>query len=428
MFHPQFLVRRDLGGDAATASSPPTRPPDDPAVLPESWMHLEILPPARPEAPYAGRRRPGAGPARGAPAGRGGGRGLAEDDHPRRGDHRACSSDPVRTAGRREEAALARELLGWLNANHFTFLGYREYALVATPTRRARRSAVRPGPGHRPGHPARRRRRARAPSAPCRRRAGAHDLMVITKDNYKSRVHRPAYLDYLGIRIFDADGRVIGERRFLGLFSSSAYSESVTRVPVLRQKAAGDPAALRLRASSSHGGKAIMDVLETYPRDELFQARMHELAADGGEGRPPQGTPPGPAVRPPRPVRPLPVLPGLPAPGPLHHRGPAADGGDPAAPARRRVDRLHRPGAASRCWPGCTSWSGCRWARRWARSTYAALERELTLATRSWNDEFADLIAERRRPGTAGHPGRRAAGGLQGGLHAAAGDPGPRRP
>ena len=100
--------------------------------------------------------------------------------------------------------------------------------------------------------------------------------MIITKDNQKSRIHRPAYLDYIGFRIFDSTGGVIGERRFLGLFSSSAYSESVARVPVLRQKAA---AVIELSGYSehSHGGKAIMDVLESYPRDELFQTPLPVL-------------------------------------------------------------------------------------------------------------------------------------------------------
>ena len=101
--------------------------------------------------------------------------------------------------------------------------------------------------------------------------------MVITKDNHKSRVHRPAYLDYLGIRLLDADGDVIGERRFLGLFASTAYSEAVGRIPLLRQKA--QEVLRRSRYDeSSHGGKAIMDVLDTYPRDELFQAPIDELA------------------------------------------------------------------------------------------------------------------------------------------------------
>src|SRR5690606_1476475 len=105
---------------------------------------------------------------------------------------------------------------------------------------------------------------------------GRPSLMVITKDNHRSRVHRPAYLDYLGIRIFADDGTVTGERRFLGLFASTAYSESITRIPVLRQKAKEI-----LRRSGyhpdSHGGKAIMDVLESFPRDELFQASVGEL-------------------------------------------------------------------------------------------------------------------------------------------------------
>ena len=102
-------------------------------------------------------------------------------------------------------------------------------------------------------------------------------LMVITKDNHKSRVHRPAYLDYLGIRLLDADGNVVGERRFLGLFASTAYSEAVGRIPLLRQKA--QEVLRRSRYDeSSHGGKAIMDVLDTYPRDELFQAPIDELA------------------------------------------------------------------------------------------------------------------------------------------------------
>ena len=107
---------------------------------------------------------------------------------------------------------------------------------------------------------------------------GKPELMIITKDNQKSRVHRPAYLDYIAFRIFDENDQVIGERRFLGLFSSSAYSESVARVPVIRQKAA-EVIQLSGYNEHSHGGKAIMDVLETYPRDELFQTPLGELAA-----------------------------------------------------------------------------------------------------------------------------------------------------
>ena len=185
----------------------------------------------------------------------------------------ALLADPSLTGGRLEEASLAQELLGWLNDNHFTFLGYREYRLVGDGDEA--RYAIVPDTGlgilrgdldHPDAFHALPQPRTR------------HLLMIITKDNYRSRVHRPAYLDYLGLRTFDAHGRVTGERRFLGLFSSSAYSESVARVPVLRQKAAA-VLALTGYDEHSHGGKAVLDVLETYPRDELFQAPLVELAA-----------------------------------------------------------------------------------------------------------------------------------------------------
>ena len=101
-------------------------------------------------------------------------------------------------------------------------------------------------------------------------------LLVLAKANSKSTVHRSVYLDYIGVKVFDHAGEVVGERRFLGLFSSAAYTESLTRIPVIRKKAqqvidqAGfDPL--------SHTGKALMDVLETYPRDELFQTPVEEL-------------------------------------------------------------------------------------------------------------------------------------------------------
>ena len=62
-------------------------------------------------------------------------------------------------------------------------------------------------------------------------------LLVLAKANSRATVHRPAYLDYVGVKTFDDNGEVIGERRFLGLFSSAAYTESLTRIPLLREKA-----------------------------------------------------------------------------------------------------------------------------------------------------------------------------------------------
>ena len=102
-------------------------------------------------------------------------------------------------------------------------------------------------------------------------------LLVLAKANSRSTVHRPAYLDYVGVKTFDENGEVVGERRFLGLFSSAAYTESLTRIPLLREKAA---AVLKRSGFDphSHAGKALMDTLETYPRDELFHTPVDELA------------------------------------------------------------------------------------------------------------------------------------------------------
>ena len=90
-------------------------------------------------------------------------------------------------------------------------------------------------------------------------------------------MHRPAYLDYLGVRLYDDEDRLVGERRFLGLLAASAYSESISRIPLLAAKAEQ-----LLRKSGfdrhSYGGHAVWQVISTYPRDELFQAGVDELA------------------------------------------------------------------------------------------------------------------------------------------------------
>ncbi len=268
VFHPQFLVRRDLGG-TLRAVVRAVEVNHDPTVMQESWMHLEIMPPARPDPSGA----------------------LVEaleqglvyvlrlvEETVEDWDKMITRSqqtievlqDPAVIDGRVEEAELARELMAWLADNHFTFLGYREYDLVDGGLR------YQPVPGT--GLGTLRADQEAAGAFHALPQPGTdHPLMIITKDNHKSRLHRPAYLDYIGIRTFDADGRVVRERRFIGLFSSSAYSESVARVPVLRQKAAAvlDESGY---SEQSHGGKAIWDVLETYPRDELFQTPLSELS------------------------------------------------------------------------------------------------------------------------------------------------------
>ncbi|MEE1796627.1 NAD-glutamate dehydrogenase [Streptomyces sp. BE308] len=179
-----------------------------------------------------------------------------------------------------EEVDEARELLRWLAADHFTFLGYREYelrdsdALAAVPGTGL--GILRSDPHHTEdeAHPV-------SPSfdrlpADARAKAREHKLLVLTKANSRATVHRPSYLDYVGVKKFDADGNVVGERRFLGLFSSAAYTESVRRVPVIRRKVAEVLEGAGF-TYNSHDGRDLLQILETYPRDELFQTPVDQL-------------------------------------------------------------------------------------------------------------------------------------------------------
>lgn len=187
---------------------------------------------------------------------------------------------PVDVPGPQVEEA--RELLRWLADDHFTFLGYREYqlrdddSLAAVPGTGL--GILRSDPHHATDedHPV-------SPSferlpADARAKAREHKLLVLTKANSRATVHRPSYLDYIGVKKFDADGNVVGERRFLGLFSSAAYTESVRRVPVIRRKV--EEVLERAGFSPhSHDGRDLLQILETYPRDELFQTPPDELRA-----------------------------------------------------------------------------------------------------------------------------------------------------
>jgi glutamate dehydrogenase len=95
-------------------------------------------------------------------------------------------------------------------------------------------------------------------------------LLIIAKANIHSRVHRRVYLDYIGVKRFDSSGNLIGEHRIIGLFTSTAYTRGAHGIPYLRRKLA----AVERHAgfdSASHSGKALANVLEHYPRDELFQ-------------------------------------------------------------------------------------------------------------------------------------------------------------
>ena len=169
-----------------------------------------------------------------------------------------------------------RTLLEWMENNHFTFLGYRHAKLQRG--RGTDRLSPTPGTGLgilRDGHRGRPAKPTELTGA-VREHARDRELLVITKANSLSTVHRAAYLDYVGIKTFDARGEVDGEHRFLGLWTSTAYSRSPRDIPVLRHKVQKVIAHFGLNPSS-HDGKAVLHVLETYPRDELFQASTQDV-------------------------------------------------------------------------------------------------------------------------------------------------------
>jgi glutamate dehydrogenase len=98
----------------------------------------------------------------------------------------------------------------------------------------------------------------------------------VTKATARSTVHRPGYLDYIAVKRFDDEGAVVGEDRFLGLFTSTAYSANPADIPLLRRKVASVVERAGLPAGG-HAAKALANILDTYPRDELFQTNDADL-------------------------------------------------------------------------------------------------------------------------------------------------------
>jgi glutamate dehydrogenase len=206
------------------------------------------------------------------------------------GDVRAAVTDWAKMRGRMYEAITALEkgpigaddmlmnetedLLKWLVDDHFTFLGYREYALQA----RNEKFYLRPVKGTGLGILRSEDRGSRAIelTKEMRRYTRSKEGLIITKANSRSTVHRHSYLDYIGIKIYDDNGIPTGEMRFLGLFTSIAYSESPRNIPFLRLKIKRVLERSQID-STGHRGKALMHILDTFPRDELFQSSIQDL-------------------------------------------------------------------------------------------------------------------------------------------------------
>jgi glutamate dehydrogenase len=177
----------------------------------------------------------------------------------------------------REEAA---QFLRWLAEGHFTFLGYREYALVPGRGETTLQSVAGSGlgilrntDGKVVAHP------LSTLPPDVRRKILEPVLLNLTKANSRATVQRGNYLDYIGIKRFDTRGRPIGEWRFLGLYPRNVAKQSLFGIPIVRRKI---QAVLDRAADPRQGYEAqvLVDILDNYPRDELLQSGVDDLYSD----------------------------------------------------------------------------------------------------------------------------------------------------
>ena len=181
----------------------------------------------------------------------------------------AARNSPLSADSRQEGI----EFLHWLQDRHFTFLGARDYdfrrdadgvSLLACPDSGL---GILRGP-------------AQTQETPLPSGAVAllesNELVLVTKAMTRATVHRPAWLDYIGVKRFDADGALVGETRFLGLYTSTAYSAPVSQIPRVRRLAAQVMHSAGV-VPDSHAAKSLQAILDAYPRDELFQIDVVSL-------------------------------------------------------------------------------------------------------------------------------------------------------
>jgi glutamate dehydrogenase len=173
--------------------------------------------------------------------------------------------------------------LRWLNDDHFVFLGARDYDYPRTAdggyAHEAPLDQSAEGVGVLRDRERTVLRRSSEPAvltAQMKRQMDLSEPVTVAKANLRSRVHRRAYMDYVGVKRYGEDGRPSGETRFVGLFTAEAYDRAASQVPLIRRKVA-NALARAAKAPGSHNEKRLKNILENYPRDELFQITEDEL-------------------------------------------------------------------------------------------------------------------------------------------------------
>jgi len=176
----------------------------------------------------------------------------------------------------KEEHQESLAFLEWMLADNFTLLGYRSYDVDTLEGDMALSAQVKSSLGLMKQSKGTHQRLLSGLSESARQIALGDNLLILTKTNSRSRVHRPAHLDYIGIKRFDSKGNVIGEERFVGLFGSAFYTNSALDLPLIKSKVA-NVCQLSGFATGTHAYKTLINILETYPRDEILQTSSEDL-------------------------------------------------------------------------------------------------------------------------------------------------------
>jgi glutamate dehydrogenase len=270
ILHPRLVARRDVAGALHEVTGPVNGTNGDthdgaahdggtaPGAVTESWIHIELA--------GLGDRVPLAD--------------LEADLRRVLDDVRVTVEDQPKMTAAAASLALsledeAGELLRWLAEGHFIFLGYREYDLVPGDDGMTLRAVAGTGLGFL-RHDRQGSESFAALPADIRAKAAEPGRLVLAKGNSRSTVYRSKYLDYVAVKKLGGGGQVIGEYRFLGLYTHSAYTESIARIPVLRRKL-NDVLTAAAVTPDSHDGNDLIEILEGYPREELFQISTDEL-------------------------------------------------------------------------------------------------------------------------------------------------------
>ena len=268
ILHPVMRIRRDQGGHFMALADA-----DDDNAINESMIHLQVDRQTSPEALAKIERRIL--------------RALkdvrrAVEDWQSMRQKALEIADELAHSGsglEPDEVEEARDFFQWLADDHFMFLGYREYEIIELGEHKERTLSAVDGTGlglMQQDHHKSPDRPLTELSGEARGNSSQIYPIIITKTNGRSTVHRDGYMDYISVLRFDDQGRVTGEKRIIGLLTSGAYIRRCQDTPLVRLKVDQVLQLSGLR-SGSHAGKALLHILETLPRDELFQASSKDL-------------------------------------------------------------------------------------------------------------------------------------------------------